>query len=406
MSETSPHDVLIVGGGVIGLAVGWRLRQRGLSVCVLERDAAPARQTSRVAAGMIAPVSEASPTEPALLTLGLASADMYPAFTGELESETGLSVGFRRCGSLFLARDGDEAAVLDRDLAFRERLGRPVTRLLPSEARRLEPALAPTLRLALDIPDDHAVDPRALTVALTRAFTRAGGELRTAVEVAALSVSHETVHGVRLDTGESLAAGQVVVAAGPWSGQIAGLPPTARVALRPVKGQIVTLSDPAGPGLIDRVLRMQPGYLVPRGDGRYILGASVEERGFDTSITAGAIFALLSDAIELVPGAAEWRIDELNAGIRPGTADNLPIIGPSPVLDRLLWATGHHRHGVLLTPLTAAIVVAAILGETPPEGAEAATPGRASVSAAAPAGGAAEAAETAAALAAGPGVEG
>jgi glycine oxidase len=366
MSDSSATDVLIIGGGVIGLAIGWRALREGLSVRVVERDPSAASRTSHVAAGMIAPIGEATPSEPALLALALESAALYPTFVADLEGETGLSTGYRRYGTLLVARDADEAEVLDRDLAFRQTLGKPVVRLLPSEARRLEPALAPTLRLALEIPDDHAIDPRALTAALSRAFTRAGGQLLTGREVSAVSVSHSEVYGVRLDNGESHGAQHVVVAAGPWSGQIAGVPEAARVPIRPVKGQILTLTDPNGPGMLERVLRMQPGYLVPRGDGRYILGASVEERGFDTTITAGAVFALLRDAIELVPGISEWTLSELLAGSRPGTQDNLPVIGPSPLLEGLHWATGHHRHGILLTPITAELVVAGLTGRPLP----------------------------------------
>ena len=376
MSESVSTDVLVVGGGVIGLAIGWRALREGMSVRLLEREPATAARTSHVAAGMIAPVGEATPSEMSLVRLSLESARRYPQFVAELEAETGSRTGYRRCGSLLVARDADEAAVLDRDLEFRRGLGSPVTRLLASEARRLEPALAPTLRLALEVPDDHAIDPRALAAALTRAFTRAGGELRTGCEVAGLSLSHDEVHGVRLDTGETLSAGHVVVAAGPWSGQIGGTPAGAQIPFRPVKGQILTLSDPSGPGTLERVLRMQPGYLVPRGDGRYVLGASVEERGFDTTITAGAVFELLRDAIELVPGISEWELSELKSGIRPGTADNLPVIGTSPVLERLVWATGHHRHGILLTPVTAELVVAEIAGRPLPELADAASPAR------------------------------
>jgi glycine oxidase len=376
MSDERATDVLIVGGGVIGLAIGWRALREGLTVRLLERARATATATTHVAAGMVAPISEASPSEPALLALALESAAMYPAFVAELEAETGMSTGYRRCGSLFVARDADEAAVLDRDHAFRQTLGLAVNRLLPSEARRLEPALAPTLRLALEIPDDHAIDPRALSAALVRAFTRAGGELVTGTEVSALNISRREVSGARLDDGRFLAAGNVVIAAGPWSGQVGGMPDAAQVPLRPVKGQILTLVDPSGPGMIERVLRLQPGYLVPRGDGRYVLGASVEERGFDTTITAGAVHELLRDVIELVPGAGDWTLAELNAGSRPGTADNLPVIGPSPVLARLHWAAGHHRHGIMLAPVTAETVVAHLIGAPAPEVATPAGPGR------------------------------
>ena len=329
---------------------------------LLER-AAPGQATSRVAAGMIAPISEASPSEPELLALGRASAERYPAFVDELQRATGLDPGYRTSGTLLVARDADEAEALERELGFRRELGLPVRRILASEARSLEPALAPTLRLALEIPDDRAIDPRGLTRALEHAFRTAGGELRCPAEAAELVIDGERVSGVRLTGGETLHADHVVIAAGPWSGQIEGLPTEARIPLRPVKGQILALRDPAGPGLLDRVLRMQPGYLVPRGDGRYVLGATMEERGFDTTATAGAVFELLRDAIELVPGVSELVIEELMVGTRPGTVDNGPVLGPA-ALPGLHWATGHHRHGVLLTPVTAEIVVAGILGET------------------------------------------
>lgn len=353
---------------MIGLAAGWRAAQRGLGVTLIER-AATGQATSRVAAGMIAPISEASPFEPELLALGRESANRYPAFVDELTRLTGLDPGYRRFGTLLVARDADEAEALDREFAFRRDLGLPVTRLLGREARGLEPSLAPTLRLALDIPDDHAIDPRALTRALDRALREAGAQVRCPAEVSELVVADGRVRGVRLDGGELISAEHVVMAAGPWSGLIAGLPPQAQIPLRPVKGQILALRDPAGPGLLGRVLRMQPGYLVPRGDGRYVLGASVEERGFDTTATAGAVFELLRDAIELVPGVSELVIEEVMVGTRPGTADNGPALGPGTI-PGLHWATGHHRHGILLTPVTADVVVAGLFGEAAPEVAE------------------------------------
>jgi glycine oxidase len=362
--------VAIVGGGVIGLAVGWRALAKGLSVTVLERGE-PGQETSRVAAGMIAPITEAEPGEASLLALSRRSAELYPAFVQELIEVSGIDPGYRTAGTLFVARDADEAAVLERELGFRQQLGLPVERMLASEARRCEPALAPTLRLALDIPDDRAIDPRALTKALAVAFEREGGTLLRGAEVSALATDAAVtrVNALRLGDGTVLDAGQVVIAAGPWSTELPGLPERARMPVRPVKGQVVCLRDPTGPGLMERVLRMQPGYLVPRGDGRYVLGASVEERGYDRTITAGAVFELLRDAIELVPGVSEFVIEEMIAGIRPGTPDNGPILGPGG-LTGLQWATGHYRHGILLTPVTADIVAAALAGEPlPPEAA-------------------------------------
>lgn len=367
-NHTTPFDLAVVGGGVIGLAVAWRTAQRGLRVVVLERDE-PGRATSWVGAGMLAPISEAVLSERSLLRLGLASARAYPSFVAELEEASGRDPGYLRCGTLLAARDGDEAEALARELAMRTNLGLRVRRLRASEARALEPALAPALRLALDIPDDHAIDPRRLTAALVEALRHAGGVVRAGAAVAELSLSSGRVDGVRLADAEHVSAEQVVIAAGPWSATLGAVPEHARVPVHPVKGQILRMHDPSGPGLLTRVLRMRTGYIVPRGDGRYVLGATMEERGFDTTVTAGPIFELLRDAIELVPGIGELVIDELSAGLRPGSADNAPAIGAGAI-PGLLWATGHYRHGILLAPSTADILTSALLGEEPPEHAE------------------------------------
>ena len=364
-NRSSSFDVAVVGAGVIGLAIGWRAAQRGLNVVVLERGDEPARQASAVAAGMLAPISETLATELPLMRLGLASVNAYPDFVAELHDATGMDTGYLRCGTLLAARDGDEAEALARELALRESLGLAAHRLRASEARRLEPALAPTLRLALDVPDDHAIDPRKLTAALAVALRTAGGELRTNARVAELTTADGRVTGVRIADGERVAADQVVVAAGPWSSSLDGVPEGASIPVHPVKGQILRLHDPSGPGLLTRVVRYTGGYLVPRGDGRYVLGATMEERGFDTTVTAGAVFEMLRDAFELVPSVTELVIDELSAGLRPTTPDNAPAIGPGAI-EGLHWATGHFRHGVLLTPITAEIVVGGLIGEPIP----------------------------------------
>ena len=364
----APPDVVVIGGGVIGLAVAWRAAQAGLEVTVLERGR-PGGETSHVAAGMLAPISETSPTELGLLALGLRSAAIYPEFVAELAEAAGRDPGYARCGTLAVARDGDEAEALGREFELRRRLDLEVRRLRPSAARQIEPALSPTLRLALEVPDDHAIDPRRLTSALALAVERAGGMIRAGAEAAEVVVDDGRVAGVVLTGGERVPASQLVVAAGPWSGQLAGLPSVARVPIRPVKGQILRLHDPAGSGLLEHVLRMGSGYVVPRGDGRYVLGATMEERGFDLTGTAGAVFGLLREAVELVPGFSELEIDECSAGLRPATPDGVPAIGPG-VIPGLHWATGHHRGGVLLAPVTAELVVSGLLGEPPsPEGA-------------------------------------
>jgi glycine oxidase len=339
------YDVAVVGGGIVGLAVAWRARTRGLSVVVLDRGDMGAG-TSRVAAGMLAPVAEADAGERPLLELGLRSAERWPAFAAQLGEVSGVDIGYRTCGTLMLARDRDEAEALERERDLRERFGLRVERLLPSAARSLEPALAPTLRGALYLPDDHAVDPRRVCAALARAAQDAGAVLRPGVEVDELA---------------ALPAEQVVVAAGPWSSAFGD---EARV--RPVKGQSLRLRDPSGPGLVERVVRWgqpSPGYLVPRGDGRYVLGATSEERGFDTAVTAGGLHELLRDASELVPGVLELELEEHIAGLRPGTPDNAPIIGRSLADPGVVWATGHYRNGVLLAPVTAELIVAELIGE-------------------------------------------
>jgi glycine oxidase len=365
MSDSQRVDVAIAGGGIIGMAIAWRARERGMSVTVLERDT-PGHGTSRVAAGMLAPVVEAEfgPAGRRLLELGLRAAQLWPTFASELKACTGVDVGLMRSGTLLLARDEDDARELERQLAFRQSLGLSVTRLRPSEAREREPALAPTLRLALEADDDHSVDPRLVLDALGRVCETAGVDLRAHTPVAGiqLDVSGKRVAGVVLEDGQLLRAAHVVLAAGPWSGQIDGVPAAARVPVRPVKGQILRLRDPAGPGLLRRVVRFRGGYLVPRADGRYVLGATVEERGFELSPTAGGVYELLRDAHELVPGISELEIEELSVGLRPGTPDNAPAIGAAAV-DGLIWATGHYRNGILLAPLTAELVLGVIAGE-------------------------------------------
>jgi glycine oxidase len=373
--HTAAADVAVVGGGAIGLSIAWRAAARGLDVVLLDRGRTGAG-TSHFAAGMLAPIAEVTPGEEPLLELGLRSARLYPQFISEVLAAAGVdTVGYTTAGTLLVARDADEAEALERELALRQSFGLAVERLRPSEARRREPGLAPALRLALDVPSDHAVDPRALLPALAHAVRAGGGEVREHAEVTAVTHSGDRVTGVQLADGSRLSAGAVVIASGVWSPAIGGLPEAARVPLRPIKGQIMRLHDPAGPGLLQRVIRMGSAYITPRGDGRYVVGATSEERGFDTTVTAGAAFELLRDATELVPGVSEWVLDEFAAGLRPGTPDNLPAIGPGE-LDGVHWAVGHRRGGILLAPITAELTVGALLGEASDIAPEAFAPGR------------------------------
>jgi glycine oxidase len=315
---------------------------------------------------MLAPVTEADAGELDLLELGLRSARMWPRFAAQLEAAAGADPGLRRCGALVVARDRDEAEALERELALRRELGLDVQRLLPSAARAREPALTPTIRLALDVPGDHAADPRATVIALAEASRRTGVALYTHATAQRIKLDRAKITGVQLVGGAVVATEQVVVAAGAWRGAVAGLPAAARFPLRPVKGQIIRLRDPAGPGMLERIVRFEGGYLVPRGDGRYVLGATTEERGFDTAVTAGGMYELLRDAGELVPGINELVVEEMSAGLRPATPDNAPLLGRDDEIEGLVWATGHYRNGVLLAPLTGEIVADALDGTAAP----------------------------------------
>jgi glycine oxidase len=362
---SSSFDLAVAGGGAIGLACAWRAAERGLSTVVLDAGEPAAW---RVAAGMLAPVTESQFGEGTLLELNLRGSRAFAGFCAELAEASGEDPGMRETGTLAVARDADDAAVLDRLLAFRRELGLDVERLRPSQARRLEPALAPTVRLALDVPGDHSVDPRRLVAALATAFEHAGGRLRR-TRVAAVAPE-----GVRLDDGELVRAEQVLLAPGAAAARIE-MPDEARVPVRPVKGQTLRLRDPNGPGLVDRTIRGIDAYLVPRADGEYVLGATMEERGWDTAPTAGGVYELLRDMSELVPGVLELEVSELIAGLRPATPDNLPAIGPG-ALDGLLWAAGHYRNGIVLAPVTADVIAAYLTGEPVPEWAAPADPRR------------------------------
>jgi glycine oxidase len=358
VSRRSSYDVIVVGAGVIGLASAWRIAERGLSVCVVERDE-PGAGASGVAAGMLAPVTEAEFGAQALLALNLESARLWPEFAGELRERAGADVGFRLGGALVVAADRDDAEELRRLHAFQESLGLDVEWLAPRAARRLEPALSPRIGGAIHAPHEGQVDPRALARALVAALDDAGGDLVTGAEVTRL-----TGDGVDTSAGH-VAAEQVVVAAGCWSGELRfqGAPP-----VRPVKGQILRLRRPAGqPRLAEHLIRTPRCYVVDRESGEVVIGATVEERGFDDTVTADGVYRLLEAAWEVLPDAGELEWVEVGARLRPGTPDNAPAIGRAEGGDRrVVWATGHHRNGILLTPVTADAVAAIVAGDDAP----------------------------------------
>ncbi|MEO3858047.1 glycine oxidase ThiO [Acrocarpospora sp. B8E8] len=353
----------VIGAGVVGLAIAWRAALRGLRVVVVDPD--PGRGATYASAGMLAPVSEVTFTEEPLLRLGLESLARWPSFRTELEEASGRTVDYRTDGTLEIAYDSDDLAQLDDLAGFEETLGLRVERLTGRECRNREPMLAPSVRGGLLARDDAWVDPRLLAPALCAALARARA---TFVPEPAVKVQSGLV---RLAEG-AVRAEQIVVAAGARSAALLpGLP------VRPIKGQILRLHGPRGflSGCVRGWVHGVPVYLVPRENGEITLGATMEEQGFDPRVTAGGVYQLLRDARDLVPGIAELELAETRTGFRPGTPDNLPLIGATG-LPGVYVATGHHRAGVLLSPITADAVAALLTGAPPPPSLAACDPAR------------------------------
>ncbi|MFD3928964.1 glycine oxidase ThiO [Streptomyces sp. NPDC058614] len=365
--SSSTSDVLVIGGGIIGLVTAWRAAQRGFTTALVDPE--PGGGAAQVAAGMLAAVTELHYGEQTLLGLNLASADRYPDFVAELTDATGQDLGYRRCGTLAVALDADDRAHLRELHALQRQSGLDSEWLSGRECRRLEPMLAPGVRGGLRVDGDHQVDPRRLANALVTACERAGVVFhRTWAE--RLTVVRDRAAGAVTADGTELSAEQVVLAAGSLSGRLAGVPDAVLPPVRPVKGQVLrlTVPKPYAPFLsrtVRAVVRGSHVYLVPRENGELVVGATNEELGWDTTVTAGGVYELLRDAHELVPGITELPLTETRAGLRPGSPDNAPLLGPTE-LDGLLLATGHYRNGVLLTPVTGdAMAHALATGELP-----------------------------------------
>ena len=389
------RNVIIIGGGVIGLGIGWQLAKAGTSVTLYERERA-GRAASWAAAGMLAPLAEAHTEEPELLKLGCHSLARYPQWVKELEADAAMSIGYRAEGTLIVGLEPDDTHQLRHLYDSQQQLGLDAEWLTGRDAREIEPALSPRVTAAIHCAADHQVDNRRMVTALQRAYQAHGGVLHENSCVERIEVKNGAATGVWIKTGEpspsdnppsdnrsaracpsrsrrpSLHAADVIVlAAGPWSSQIAGIPDAIRPPVRPVKGQMLALQMEAGIA-VETVIRTVRArypmsvYLVPRTDGRLIIGATSEEMGFDTRLTAGGLFELLRGAWEAVPGVYELPILETWTGLRPGSRDNAPILGHTPI-DNLIVATGHYRNGILLTPVTAYEIAKLILtGELSP----------------------------------------
>ena len=361
-SNLSKPNVAIIGAGVIGLAIGWRLAQRGASVQIFDRGAAGAG-ASHAAAGMLAACAEAEPGEEALVVLGRESQARWPAFAAELLELSGVDVELRPEGTLLIALTADDQARLTHQLVFQQRLGLPLQWISAAETRRREPHLAGKLAGAVFSPEDTQVDNRKLVTALRLAAEAAGASITEHRAVSTISSRGGRVEGVVLGDGTKVRADVVVLAAGAWARSIEGIGRELRPPVRPIKGQMLALRmNPTAP-LLSHVVWAPSAYLVPRRDGRLLVGATVEEKGYDAALTAGGVLTLLEAAWRAVPAIEELPIDEMWVGHRPGSRDDAPILGAGP-LDGLIYATGHHRNGILLAPVTADAISRLILEGT------------------------------------------
>jgi len=374
MGLSASYDVVVIGGGVIGLATAWQLADSGAETLVVADESALST-TSAVAGGMIAPTSEASLHESGLLELSLRSAELYPQFVRQIEDQSGIDLHYRTVGTLLVGQSSDDSEWLKHEQALRQRLGLLTERVTSFQLSELEPGLSPRVVGGLSVKGDASIYPQSLLVGLAKAFKAAGGEYLQE-HVQSVTVSDGRVDAIVTASGQRVATGTVVAAAGAWSGQLEGVSDSELPPVRPVKGEIVELLDPTGDGLLKRVVRGRDVYVVPHGSvttdrerlgSLYRVGATVKEQGFDRSATAGGVYELLKYAIQLVPGLDDCVVHrQVQAGLRPATPDGLPIIG-SAGTKGLIWATGHYRNGIALAPVTAQLVAELVTQEALPE---------------------------------------
>jgi glycine oxidase len=364
--------VVIVGGGTIGLSIGFELLRRDRPVVIVERGAA-GRGTSWQAAGMLAPDAEIEFEERELYHLNRESLRRWPDFAERVEAASGMDVDYREEGTPSVADDRDSAEALRRLYEFQNEQGLQVEWLTGDDAREIEPYLAPRLSAAVFAPSDHQVDNRRLVQALRAAFEAEGGTLHEQTPVQAVAPDADRPAVVTED-GARIEAERVVIAAGVWARELEGLMPDVQPPVRPVKGQMIQLQRKR-PFDLQQVVRGPDAYLAPKSSGRIVIGATSEEMGFDTTVTAGGLYDLLEGAWEVVPGIYDLPVDETWAGLRPASRDHRPILGATEATG-VLMAMGHYRHGILLTPVTAEEMADLICTGETPEGPEPSSPTR------------------------------
>jgi len=359
MNHTSNKaDIVIIGGGVIGLAVARALALRGLrDVLLLERGSLGA-ESSSAAAGMLAPQAEANrPHEFFYLTCQ--SRDMYPLFASALLEETGIDIELETTGALYLAFTEHDADELEQRYEWQNRAELPIEKLSSEAARKLEPAICEDVRAALRFPRDTQVENRRLIGALSVANERLGVRLETGTNVISLKAERGRLKGIETSRG-FVATDRVVIAGGAWSSLI----DAADIALpdlriKPVRGQMLCFE--ANPQICGHVVYSSRGYIVPRRDGRLLAGSTTEHAGFEKRVTAAGIHSILSAALEISPRIASLPMTDSWAGLRPRAADTLPVLGPCAEIAGVFYATGHYRNGILLAPVTGELIARAIV---------------------------------------------
>nr|WP_238272938.1 glycine oxidase ThiO [Methylobacterium sp. WL8] len=349
-------DVAIVGGGLIGLSIAWRIAQSGRSVAVVERETIGSG-ASLAATGMLAPAAEHEPGSDPLLPLALDSLRRWPGFRDELEAAAGHDIDYREDGTLVLAIGRDEVERLRFRYDLQRRSGVAAEWVAGTEVRRREPALRPSVTAGVFCPLDHQVDPSRVMAALVQACRGASVALVENSPVVALERTSGRVTGLRTANGV-LQADTVILAAGAWSGEGGLLPQNLALPVRPLKGQSLALKTTAHTGTLSHMVWTEQVHMAPKGDGRIVVGATVEDCGFRPGVTAGGLYALLEGARRVLPGIEEMEVEAVWSGFRPTSDDDAPILGE--IAPGLVVATGHHRNGYLLAPVTADAIAALV----------------------------------------------
>jgi glycine oxidase len=370
MRGTAGNHVVVVGGGIIGLSIAWSLVKEGATVTVMESGQVGGQATG-AAAGMLAPLAEAHEPGP-FVTLGLESLRRYPTFVAELQEETGIDAELIGPGMLRVAMNDEEAYRIGQEWEWQQALGLASDCLSAKEARLLEPALSPDVRLAVRSPEERNVEPKRLLRALALACARRGVNIVEGEPVVDFEQEGPMVSAA-MSPGQHVPCDAVVLAGGAWS-ELLGRRLDSTLPIYPVRGQILSLVCLPPP--IRHTIYGVGGYLVPKADGRVIVGATEDEAGFDTRPSAAGVAQLLAVAPALVPGLRSAAFDSAWAGLRPASADGMPILGRLLEWSNVFAACGHFRNGIMLAPITGEIVAAEILDGKPHELTEAFRPER------------------------------